>query len=58
MTYSSCRVNKGFHLIRRILKVNIQSSSVQIKTYSIKIDSYYSINSCSSKTIIIGINYW
>ena len=47
MLDSSWRVNLVFHLIRRILKVNFQSSSDKSKTYSIKEDSYYSSDSCS-----------
>ena len=58
MLDSSWRVNLVFHLIRRILKVNFQSSSDKSKMYSIKGDSDYSSDSWSYKKLIIGINYW
>ena len=56
MAYSSCRVNKGFYLIRRILKVNFQSSSDKLKHPSIRDDSYYSINSCSYKISVENVS--
>ena len=51
-------MNKGFNFFEKLMRASFQYFSNKLKRYSIRIYSDYSINSCSSKKIIIGINYW